>query len=121
MKRLIILAMLLAFPAAADELPFMKPATLHVLSADTTSTIQTGDQLGAFTKYIKVWAEQHIFLAFGTSTAGAASPVAANTGGDNTHFVPSNIWSDPIGVRGTWLAIRASDTSGMVYIQEMTK
>tara|TARA_Y100000310_G_C20623202_1_gene784443 strand:- start:655 stop:1020 length:366 start_codon:yes stop_codon:yes gene_type:complete len=120
MKRLILLFLLLAFPAAADN-SFLFPLTGHSVSATTGSTVNmANDTLTA--KYIRIIADEDSFIAFGaTSGCGGCDrgpPFASNTTG---HFLKADVWTPPLKIIGeTYWSVRASDTGGMIYIQEYT-
>lgn len=85
--------------------------TGHALSATTASQVYATAFNGS-TRVIRVVAENDAFVA-----AAATRPFASSTG----YFVVGDVPLFMSVQGGDFLAYRASDTSGMIYVQELSK
>lgn len=112
MKKLVIgmfaVALLMGAAKAADVYHLL---TGHALSATTTSQVHS-TAFNNGTRVIRVVAENDAFVA-----AAATNPFASSTG----FFVVGDVPLFMSVQGGDFLAYRASDTSGMIYVQELTR
>lgn len=107
-------AMLLAGQAWAEV---YMPATGHSLSYTTTSTTMTGTT-GRFVDVIRIVVSTDAFVAISSTQAGGIAAVAF---GATSVFLPSDTPEYFKVPALAHIAVRASDTDGRLFIQEMTK
>ena len=112
---LLILFAGLPLPIGAQDI-FLRPATNSFTPLVAETTVQTVSEDNAFSDgVVRVFAVQDTFIAF-SSTPGGITVFSTNgllLRANRPEFLR-------IGA-GEFIAVKASDTGGMVYIQEMTR
>ncbi len=114
MFRFLALCAVLLLTTAAQ---IYTPITSHVLDATATSqAISTN--FGTQARIMRIHAEEDIYFSLGIS---GSAPVASITSGSQSHFLPADTTEYFRVSPGSEIAVIRQDTTGQVWIMELSK